>query len=219
LRTFALGPAPALSPWFSVAPNRATGLFLAAAPAATEQLALQWGDADGKRVTIVGRGRVAADAGSDARPDVPYWRFYAAGDLPARPPQANAVRYALRTTAAPGGSVGVTTPASYDTEPLAALLSRAPSVALPNLLAYVPCVRQPRVAETVEVPSAIVGFRDSIWPLSTDHSPFIDLPELYPFVRLPLSDSVDPPGGVAVYEVVRSLPGAAVARPDTMSGT
>jgi hypothetical protein len=65
------------------------------------------------------------------------------------------------------------------------------------------------------VPSLIVAFRDSMWPLSTDHSPFAGLANLYPFVRLPLSDSRDPPGEVAIYEVDRHIEGAALVPPTT----
>ena len=108
--------------------------------------------------------------------------------------------------------MGLTAPVTYEDEPLARLLDRnAPSLALPNLLTYVPCVKQPRVAGVAEVPNLLVAFRDTMWPLGTGTSPFDELPELYRFVRMPLSDSQDPPGEVAVYEVDRRIDGAAVA--------
>jgi hypothetical protein len=61
----------------------------------------------------------------------------------------------------------------------------------------------------------IVAFRDTTWPLGSGTSPFDQLPDLYPLVRLPLSDSPDPPGEVAVYEVDRHIDGAAVLPPSS----
>jgi hypothetical protein len=108
---------------------------------------------------------------------------------------------------------------TYDDESLARLLvGDGPSLALPNLLTYVPCVTQPRVGGVADVPKLVLAFRDTMWPLGTGTSPFDELSELYPFVRLPLSDSHYPPGDVAVYEVDRRIEGAAIA-PPVVSGT
>jgi hypothetical protein len=108
---------------------------------------------------------------------------------------------------------------TYENESLAQLLARnQPSLALPNLLTYVPCVRQPRVGGVAGVPNLVLAFRDTMWPLGTGTSPFDELPDLYPFVRLPLSDSRNPPGDVAVYEVDQRIEGAAIA-PPVVSGT
>jgi len=69
------------------------------------------------------------------------------------------------------------------------------------------------VTAATEAPKAIVGFRDSLWPLAADASPFGELSEIYSLVRLPLSDSPEPPGEVALYEVDTTIDGAAVAPP------
>jgi hypothetical protein len=63
-----------------------------------------------------------------------------------------------------------------------------------------------------EVPKAIVAFRDSMWPIGAGTSPFDEVSDLYPFVRLPLSDSAVPPDDVVVYVVDTHSPGAALAR-------
>ena len=119
-----------------------------------------------------------------------------------------------RTGTPPGTPIGLTAPVTYDDEHLARLLERSvPSVALPNLLTYVPCIKQPRVAGVTQVPKTIVGLSNSLWPLTTDTSPFEGVAHLYDVVRLSLADSEDPPGDVAVYVVDRRIAGAAVAPP------
>ena len=78
--------------------------------------------------------------------------------------------------------------------------------------------RRAIVAGVAEVPKLVLAFRDTMWPLGTGTSPFDELPELYRFVRLPLSDSADPPDDVAVYEVDRRIEGAEIV-PPIVSGT
>jgi hypothetical protein len=82
---------------------------------------------------------------------------------------------------------------------------------LPNLRTYLPCVTQPRVRGSVDVPGTIVGLRGSLWPLGTGTSPFEGILELYSLVRLPLSDSPNPPDDVSVYVVDQRIEGGAVA--------
>jgi hypothetical protein len=104
---------------------------------------------------------------------------------------------------------------TYKDESLATLLTRErPSLPLPNLLMYVPCVDLPHVGVVAQSPGSILAFRDSIWPVGTDTSPFAGVPDLYPLVRLPLSDSPDPPGEVAVYEVDRHIEGGVLVPAD-----
>jgi hypothetical protein len=100
----------------------------------------------------------------------------------------------------------------YEDESLAARLQRSrPALALPNLRTYVPCIEQPTIAGSAEVPRLIVGQQGTLWPLGTGTSPFDGVPHLYNLVRLPLTDSQDPPGDVAVYDVDTHIPGGAVA--------
>jgi hypothetical protein len=188
--------------------RRQLGFFLAGSPSQSEILELEWGRGVGGKVVQVGTDNVAGSAAADARPDLAYWRFQAAGDLPPPPARATLVRFVLSTQGIPGGPVGLTAPVTYKDESLATLLTRErPSLPLPNLLMYVPCVDLPRVGVVAQSPGSILAFRDSMWPVGTDTSPFAGVPDLYPLVRLPLSDSPDPPGDVAVYEVDRDIEG------------
>jgi hypothetical protein len=220
LPRYALGPPPASSPWFRLPSGKRVGFFLAGAPGSADSLELEWGRARNGNVEQLATAGVSVPT-DDARPDLGYWRFYAAANLPTAPAEASAIRFVVRsaTGTEPGAALGLTAPVTYEDVPLAGLLARErPSLALPNLLTYVPCVRQPRVAGVADVPNLLLAFRDTMWPLGTGTSPFDELPELYPFVRLPLSDSRNPPGDVAVYEVDRRIEGAEIA-PAVVSGT
>jgi arabinosyltransferase C len=218
LPRFALGPPPADSPWFRLPQGRRTGLFVTGVPGSADALALEWGRARPGGLERLAGASVEGVRGDDARPDLLYWRFLSAGSLPSPPPEANAVRF-LAGGVGPGSEIGLTAPVTYEDESLAGLLERnVPSLALPNLLAYVPCVQQPRVAGVAEVPRLIVAFRDTMWPLGTGTSPFDGVSELHPLVRLPLSDSDDPPGEVVVYEVDARIDGGVVAPAVRSSG-
>jgi arabinosyltransferase C len=218
LPRFALGPPPASSPWFRLPHGKRVGFFLAGIPGSADSLELEWGRAHNGKVEQLAAAGVSVPT-DDARPDLSYWRFYSAANLPSAPAGATAVRFAVRSANGPGAALGLTAPVTYDDESLARLLvGDGPSLALPNLLTYVPCVTQPRVGGVADVPKLVLAFRDTMWPLGTGTSPFDELPELYRFVRLSLSDSQNPPGNVAVYEVDRRIEGAAIA-PPVVSGT
>jgi hypothetical protein len=216
---FQIGPPPtptraAHSSWFRLTAAQQIGFFLTGTPGTSDIVELEWGNAGSAGVKPLQAERIDADFGSDAEPDRVAWRFYSSSDLPSAPPNATAVRFVLRADQGAGTQIGLTAPVTYRDERLITLLeSRQPSLALPNLLAYVPCVRQPIVTAATEAPKAIVGFRDSLWPLAADASPFGELSEIYSLVRLPLSDSPEPPGEVALYEVDTTIDGAAVAPP------
>jgi hypothetical protein len=202
----------ARSPWFAVKQGRRTGFFLTGIPSATESVALDWGRAGGGGVTPLGSGDVGADLGSDARPELGYWRLNGATSLPAAPSGADALRFTVATAGAPAAGIGLTPPVSYEDETLTRLLAQQPALALPNLLTYFPFVRLPPVRRGVaEVPKAIVAFRDSTWPIGTGTSAFDEVSDLYPLVRLPLSDSAVPPDDVVVSVVDTHSPGAVLA--------
>lgn len=212
LESFALPPGRA-SRWFRLPQRGRVGFFLAPTAATDGGVQLEWGRRTGMgKVVPLGTAVAAADVGSDARPDLAYWRFYAAGDLPATPSDANAMRFSLGRSAQPLAPIGLTAPVSYEDVSLATLLKRSePVLALPGLLPYLPCIRQPRVGDSAETPRLLVGFRNSLWPIGTGTSPFDGLTDVYPIVRLPLSDSGDPPAEVAVYELGPPPEGAALA--------
>jgi hypothetical protein len=219
LLRFPIGPPPtptsaARSSWFRLTAARQIGFFLTGTPGTSDLLDLEWGRGGPTGVKPFRADRIPADFDTDAEPDRVAWRFYSAGDLPSVPSRATAVRFALRTDQGAGTQIGLTAPVTYHDGRLVGLLDqRQPSLALPNLLPYVPCVRQPLVTGVAEAPNAIVAFRDSLWPLAASASPFADLSNLYSIVRLPLSDSTDPPGEVALYEVDRHIDGGVVAPP------
>jgi len=77
----------------------------------------------------------------------------------------------------------------------------------------VPCIKQPRIRGAAEAPKLIVALQGSLWPIGTGTSPFDELAEVYSLVRLSLSDSSNPPGEVAIYEVDRHIEGASIAPP------
>jgi Mycobacterial cell wall arabinan synthesis protein len=205
---FTLG-AGSPSPWFALRTGVPIGFFLTVPSASAPVLALEWGTRGSGNVHSIGQSSVTTFA-DDTRPELAYWRFYAATEVPQAPAGADAVRLVSRSP----GPVGVTAPVTYEEESLNDLLEHdRPALALPNLLAYVPCLRQPRVENIAGVPRLIVAFRNSMWPIGTGSSPFDGVSDVFRFVRLPLSDSQDPPADVDVYVVDDHISGAAIARP------
>jgi hypothetical protein len=208
------GRRPARSPWFRLPSGDRVGFFVVGVPSFDEAIELEWGRAGAAGVTPLGVAPVASDLVSDARPELRYWRFHADGSLPPPPAGANAVRFSVRTGGPSGAGIGFTAPVSYTDETLTSMLEReAPPLVLPNLLTYVPCVELPVLRGIASVPTSIVATRDSMWPLGTGTSPFEHVTDLYPLVRLPLTDSPDPPEEVSVYVVDRRAEGVALLPP------
>jgi hypothetical protein len=212
LQRFTLGPVTSgYSRWFALRSGRRVGLFVGGVLSSSDALEVEWGRRADGRVEGLGTGRAATDFGADARPRLIPWRFLAAGDLPPRPSEANAVRVALRSASPPGATAALTAPVTYENVKLASQLAPADvrTLVLPNLLTYVPCAHQPDVAGGVAQPAdRLLAYTDSIWPLATGTSPFDGLFDLSQGRRLPLSDSTDAPKNVAVYELDRHIPGA-----------
>jgi hypothetical protein len=224
LPRFVLAPVdsdrPARSSWFRLPSGGRVGFFLVGVPSFEESVELEWGRAKGARVTPLAAAPVASDLASDARPELRYWRFYAGGSLPPAPAGANAVRFSARTGGPPGAGLGFTAPVTYTDETLASMLERdVPTLALPNLLTYFPCVELPVLRGVASVPAQILAFRHSTWPLGTGTSPFEHVPDLYPLVRLPLTDSPEPPEEVTVYVVDQRVEGGVLAPPVSESAT
>ncbi len=157
------------SPWFRLPPDARTGFFVTGDPGAGDSLQVEWGRVHGKAVDPLGIDGVADPSLTDPSPDLVAWRFYPAGSLPSRRPGADAMRVALKSEIGPGGSIGVTAPVTYEDESLATQLERTrPALALPNLRTYVPCVDQPKIAGTAEMPRLIVAqHHRGTWPSTT----------------------------------------------------
>ncbi len=211
---------PARSPWFRLPSGDRVGFFIVGVPSFDEAIELEWGRAGGAGVTPLAVAPVASDLVSDARPELRYWRFHADGSLPPAPAGANAVRFSVRTGGPSGAGIGFTAPVTYTDETLASMLEReVPPLVLPNLLTYVPCVELPVLRGIASVPTSILATRDSMWPLGTGTSPFEHVTDLYPLVRLPLTDSPDPPEEVTVYVVEQRVEGEALLPPVSQPAT
>jgi hypothetical protein len=207
LAHYTIGPAPAQSPWFPL-PKGGTVGFFTSGDSSGDSLRVEWR----KSGQTIGSDGVSDASLGDPSPELVAWRFLPAGSLPPRPAGADAMRIVLDSSITPGGSVVVTAPVPYKDEPLRQVLEHnTPALALPNLYTYVPCLEQPSIKGATEVPKLLVAQQGTIWPIGSGSSPFDGLPDLYNLVRLPLSDSADPPGDVVVYEVDTKVPGGALA--------
>ena len=173
------------SPAVSVNNTEHVALLIEGTPPASERVVAHPSGAKG--VTV------STDFSNAAGANLVGWRFY-----PVSVPTGTS---ALRLTATPAG-VTVKVVTDYTLRPLAGVLRQRPVLALPNLLPYAPCIRQPRVGAVAEAPTAILAFGNSLWPVSTDTSPFSELGKLYSVVRFPVVGSHAPPN-LALYEVTR----------------
>jgi Mycobacterial cell wall arabinan synthesis protein len=211
---YVLGPAAARStstPWFELPPNQRFGLYVAGVPGPSDRLRLEWSHGRGGEVLQ------ADDAGVEPDPlagNTP-WRFYAAGDLPAPPPNATLVRVTLARDALPGAAIAVSSPVTYSSEPLSNRVSReSSSLVLPNLFTYFPCARLPELHDgIVDAPQFVLvspnPFSPIRYPIS---SPWAGLVDLYELERLSIADSENPPDELLVFERTE-IPGAAIAPP------
>jgi hypothetical protein len=225
LPRFVLSPVPggsSRSAWFELPARRRVGLFVAGIPDSSDRLGLEWGHLQRGQVDSLGDEEISVNFTSDVGAGTVPWRFLAASELPLPIPDATVARVTLRTNDFPVNSIAVTSLVAYTNEPLANQLCRdsEPSLVLPNLLTYFPCIQEPLLRNgVVQVPRHIVTARDfgSTWPLRyRGTSPFDGVIDLYRLDRLPVSDSKDAPGDVVVFGVDRRIPGAkqlpAVAR-------
>ncbi len=221
LPRFAVGPigrGSATSPWFALSGGQPFGVFVAGSSDLTEKLALEWGQRRRGRIERLGTDelRREADVIAETRPDFVTWRFLSTQELPSPEQGASAVRFVLPGGVALGSALAVTAPVTYTSDRLARRLDApgSSSLLLPNMLMYVPCARQPRLADgIVEPPSEIVAFLYS-WPIGLPTSPFSGLPDLYKLQRLPLIDPNGTARGSVLYDVDRRIPGALTAPPD-----
>jgi cell wall arabinan synthesis protein len=197
------------TPWYRLPADRRLGLFVAGSSVTGGEVALQWGRDQGGQIDVL---RTDAVGAIEPRVETSPWTFVAASELPPPHPLAEVVRVALPASAAPSAPVAVTAPVTYRTETLSRLISDpdARTLVHPALLLYVPCARQPKLADgVVEVPRYFVWFDHPYQPHPFEPtSPFLGVHDLYPVQRLPLTDGTNPPAGVVVYEVDPRLPDA-----------
>jgi len=217
LPRFALAPlsgGSARSAWFELPAGRRVGLFVAGTPGSSERLGLEWGRRQRGQIVSLGDQEIPVDLASDIGAGSIPWRFLAATELPPPTREADVARVTFRAGDVPGSAIAVTSLITYTNESLVEQFRRSgnPSLVLPNLLMYFPCVQQPLLRNgVVEVPRHIVTSGDfgATWPLRyRGTSPFDGVIDLYRLDRLPISDSKYALGDVAVFAVDRTIPGA-----------
>jgi hypothetical protein len=191
------------SPWYRVPiGGRPVGFFLGGTWRGSGAVDVTWGRTTGRAVVPTGVGKANLAGAGNPGHEPATWRFVAQSRLPARPPEADAVR--LSIGGVDGRSTGfVTAPISYSRVRLSAGIERASAVTLvsPNLLESMPCARLPTVELGAgQPPTLLVDWKDA--PFMTDAGgPFGAIPDLFQLRRLPLSDSKHPAAGVSVYEL------------------
>ena len=214
LHRFELSNSSPATPWFGLPADRRLGLFVAGAGVSGGSLELQWGRLKGGDVEVL-RSDVVGDI--QPRIETGPWTFVAASELPPPHPLAELVRIATPQSTVPGAPIAVSAPVTYATGRLSRLIrEEARTLIHPNLMLYVPCARQPRLADgIVEPPRYFVWFDDPFQPLPFEAtSPFLGVHDLYSVQRLPLTDGLNPPLGVVVYEVEQRIPGADIVPPE-----
>ena len=197
-----------------IVPGKRADLMFSGRPSSSDRLEVEWGRVRDGDVQPLGGGEISGGAASEAGAVLPWW-FVPEGELPLRPPGANAVRVTFESDVSPGTALALTAPVEYAHEPLSGLLdgSASRSLAFTDQLTYVPCVELPTLHHgIVEVPDHLVVSGDWPSPIADQFtSPFAGVLDLYPLERLPLSDSENPPPTTRVFKVDRRIPGAVLA--------
>ena len=207
-----IGVGTASTPWFTLPADGRFGLYVAGVPGPTDRLQLEWTRFPDDRVEPLSSDDL--DVGADPQTGNTPWRFYAAGDLPAPPPEARLVRVTMTSDTPPGAALAVA-PVTYDTERLSQRVrGESRSLVLPNLFTYLPCTRLPELRDgIVEAPEFVLvspnPFSPIRYPVS---SPFAGLVDVYELERLSIADSESPPDELVVFERTE-IPGAALAPP------
>jgi hypothetical protein len=202
------------TPWFALPADERLGVFVAGSGVSGGPLELQWGRRQGDDFEVL-----ESDLIQDVQPRIETspWTFLAASELPSPHPDAEVVRIAVAPSSAPRAPVAVTSPVTYGTTRLSRLIGRpgARTLVHPNLLLYLPCATQPRLANgRVEVPAYFVWFDHPYLPHPFEAtSPFLGIQDLYAVQRLPLTDGPNPPPGVVVYGVERRIRDGGIAQP------
>jgi hypothetical protein len=207
------------TPWFEARSGAPVGFFLTANPGPPSRLELQWGRSGAAGVEVTSAAEVGTPG--DDYGGLVHWRFVPEAALPARPPDADAVRLVLTSDVETPALAVISGPVSYQNEPLSEAIERDGSWTLvpPNVYTYVPCATQPTLRDgIIPVPDRIVGLEETLWPiLSRGTTPLDGMLDLYDLHRLPLADSDATPPALAVYEPNWRIPGAALAPADAVT--
>ncbi|MGH3109594.1 MAG: arabinosyltransferase domain-containing protein [Gaiellaceae bacterium] len=210
-----LRDAAAYGPWFARPEDSRVGMFVAGITGANDRLEVGWGRERRGGIERLETDEVPVALRAETPRVAPAWRFIAAQELPDPPRAATALRIGFRSEHAPRAAVAVSALVTYGTDRLVDRIGGGGSrpLVLPNLLMYTPCVTLPKLADgVVEVPTSIVGYVSS-WPVGIGTSPFDGILDLYRLDRFPISDDEGTLQQVAIYEVDRTIPGAARAAP------
>ena len=180
LERFELSSSTTETPWFAIPPERRLGLFVAGSGVGGGPIELQWGRRNGAEVDVL-----RSDVVGDVQPRIPTspWTFLAASELPAPHPLGGSRSEITRhpATVSPRFRSLPTPPASRFRSSRV-VGAQDSTLVHPNLLLYLPCARQPLLANgVVEVPRYFVWFDDAFQPHPyEDTSPFLGIEDLYP---------------------------------------
>jgi hypothetical protein len=174
--------------WHLVRPGSAVGVLAGGARESADELLVTWGHRQGKTIKTLTMGRVPmpAPAGGVVRDD---WTFVPERALPARPPEADAVRIEARRRDGEETTTILSRPVSYRPEPLEAVLRRYGQRAAvdPFLFEGTPCASLPTLAYGVaQTPRVLV---EAEWGVSFagNSSPFRGLDNVYETWSVPVA--------------------------------
>jgi hypothetical protein len=204
-------------PWYRVTGNRRIGFYVLGTNDAEDHVLARWGTGP-QAVSSNGWSGIDLTHFDAFQSETIQWTFVPEGLLPPRASGQDAVQLGLNSEALPPHALASTGAVSYESTSLSTLfrLQGARPLVWPNLLLYMPCARQPRLAKgVVEVPTVLVA-HSGFFPLEFLTSPFHGLVDLYGFRDLSVADSRVVPQGVTVLWVERRIPGAALVPAQTI---
>ena len=154
------------------------------------------GQAPTTRVDRLGSGRLAANPPASIA-GVSPWRFVASSEVPQVPRRANAVRITLHSDSASTSALVVTSPVTYQTQPLGQLLRSDGSTALvgPPFRTYMPCAVLPTLGDGLAGTPQYIVSPNSVWipdpesPVGYRTSPFRGITDLHDVARVSIADT------------------------------
>lgn len=222
LERFQLGPSglgSVSSPWFNIGTSAQFGFFLAGYQSGGDKLVFEWGRRRRAAIDRLGSRRLAANPHVDAAMVTP-WRFVASGELPQIPRRANAVRITLQSNSASASTLAVTSPVTYQTQPLSQVIRTdgVTTLVSPAFRIYMPCAVLPTLGDgLVGAPQYIVS-PNSFWipdpesPVGYRTSPFRGITDLYDVTLVSIADSKRAVP-LRVWQVETRVPAATLLTP------